>query len=483
MTNRLRLSFILFFILFSLLTLTVGCLIRYSAFKSIVLPIVLNYNIQIEKNLAERLDQLLNDKLWYTKDQIAQEHLNKHLEMILSQSDIISLSIYNKNLKRVYKSSSFEIDDETNILDNFILRQKNRQDEIENIQQGKIFTRLLVKATLYDNEKQQNATVYETIIPITRLNNDLTTIDNIGYVEIHSDLSLQWLYVKNLQVIVVGILLLIIGAVLILLERYLSSSSEIISEQDKILSELKSRAEQAESENQEKSKFLANVSHELRTPLNAIIGFSEIMKNEAMGKIGVEIYKEYANDIYNSGNHLLSLINDILDYSKAMADKLVVEKVEVDVNKTIKTCLKLVLPRAQDAGVELVEQLPEQHIILIADPKRLKQIVLNLLSNAVKFTPEGSTVQTSAMLFDDKIVIEIKDHGIGIGARDIAKAMSSFGQVDSKLSKRYEGTGLGLPLTKKLVEIMGGKFEITSELGFGTTVTISFPIIPIPTLK
>jgi len=235
----------------------------------------------------------------------------------------------------------------------------------------------------------------------------------------------------------------------------------------------------AEAQSQQKSMFLANVSHELRTPLNAIIGFSEIIKDEAMGPIGHPQYKEYIGDINASGVHLLSLINDILDYSKAEAKKLDVEAVDVDLTKIAVSCLRLVEPRAKQAKVELLTKVPERHVVLNADPKRMKQIILNLLSNAVKFTPEGGhvTLSIEADMLAGHVTLVVADTGIGIEAKDISKAMAPFGQIDSSLSRKYEGTGLGLPLTKKLTELMNGQFDIASEVGLGTTITLVFPLV------
>ncbi len=234
----------------------------------------------------------------------------------------------------------------------------------------------------------------------------------------------------------------------------------------------------AESQNQEKSMFLANVSHELRTPLNAIIGFSNIIKDEVMGPVGHQQYKEYITDINSSGIHLLSLINDILDYSKAEAHKLELETVDVDLTKTAQNCVRLMQPRANEAKVHLIANVPDRPVILSADPKRMKQIMLNLLSNAVKFTAEAGTVTLTVKedVLAETVQVSVVDTGIGIAAKDISKAMSPFGQIDSSLSRRYEGTGLGLPLTKKLTDIMGGKFDIQSEVGVGTSITLVFSL-------
>jgi len=296
---------------------------------------------------------------------------------------------------------------------------------------------------------------------------------------IYTDVTKPWDSLYLFQLIVsAGI---ITTFLLIYFALFLTSkkTERIISKQHEEKLRLEKAKATAEAQNQQKSMFLANVSHELRTPLNAIIGFSDIIKDEVMGPIGHPQYKEYLNDINSSGVHLLSLINDILDYSKAEAHKLEVEFVDVDISKIANSCLRLVEPRANQAKVNLVKHLPEKHIILSADPKRIKQVILNLLSNSIKFTQEGGRVELSIEedVSDNCINIVISDNGIGIAAKDIPKALAPFGQIDSSLSRKYEGTGLGLPLTKKLTEIMGGKFDIKSEVGLGTTITLSFALI------
>ena len=257
-------------------------------------------------------------------------------------------------------------------------------------------------------------------------------------------------------------------------------AQRIINKQFETNRALKEEKARVQIESSAKTDFLANVSHELRTPLNAIIGFSEIILSETYGKIENKHYQDYVNDINNSGKHLLSVINDILDFSKASADKLKVENVELDLNKLASSSMRFVQPRASSANIELIEDLPRSHVVITADPKRLKQALLNLLSNAVKFTPSGGAVTLRVLKNKSKELIDIivSDNGIGMDEKQIPKALSSFGQVDNKLSRKYEGTGLGLPLTKKLVELMDGKFSITSKKGKGTKITITFKYDP-----
>ncbi|MFQ5958530.1 MAG: ATP-binding protein [Alphaproteobacteria bacterium] len=234
--------------------------------------------------------------------------------------------------------------------------------------------------------------------------------------------------------------------------------------------------ETAELANRAKTEFLANMSHELRTPLNAIIGFSEIIMGEMFGPIGAEQYKEYMKDIHESGTHLYNLINDILDVSKAEAGKLELSEIEIDIADAVARCIRLVKERAERADVGLEVEVPERLPKLYADERKIKQILLNLLSNAIKFTPTGGKVSISAGIEPDGwLRFAITDTGIGIADKDMADVMAPFGQVDSTLARRYEGTGLGLPLTKALVDLHGGELDLQSEINVGTTVIVRLP--------
>jgi len=235
--------------------------------------------------------------------------------------------------------------------------------------------------------------------------------------------------------------------------------------------------DKADAANAAKSAFLATMSHELRTPLNAIIGFSELIRDELAGDIGDRKYCDYARDIHSSGQHLLALINDILDVSKAEAGKLEISDEIVDVSEAVRSCIRLCRARADSAGAKLVEDLPADLPLLRADRRRMKQILINLITNALKFTGGAGTVTIrGAVDTAGWLVIEVRDSGIGMTEREIDKALEPFGQVDSAINRRHPGTGLGLPLTKSMVEVHGGRLEIESQVGQGTMVRALFPV-------
>jgi signal transduction histidine kinase len=226
---------------------------------------------------------------------------------------------------------------------------------------------------------------------------------------------------------------------------------------------------------QTKSQFLATMSHELRTPLNAIIGFSELLAGEFFGPLGDPHYPDYVRTIHASGRHLLDLINDILDLSKLEAGRLALHEEEIDLHELVAGVLRMIGVEASRAGVSLHATLGEDVLVLRADARRVRQVLLNLLSNAVKFTPRSGEVRVTMNRRDGEIGIIITDTGIGIAAQDIPRALERFGQIDSSLSRKYEGSGLGLPLARSLMELHGGRLDLESEVGVGTTVTASFP--------
>jgi signal transduction histidine kinase/HAMP domain-containing protein len=232
---------------------------------------------------------------------------------------------------------------------------------------------------------------------------------------------------------------------------------------------------EAEAANASKTRFLANMSHELRTPLNAIIGFSEIISGQLFGKLGNVRYLDYSHDILRSGRHLLAVINDVLDLSKSEAGKMVLAVRETDMRDVLKDCVAMVREQCAAAGLELSVTGMDQPLPMSGDAAKLRQIFLNLLSNAIKFTDQGGNVSVSAAAAADSIEVTVADTGIGMDPQDVEVAFQPFAQVDNRLERRYEGTGLGLPLTKALVDLHKGSIVIDSARGQGTRITIGFP--------
>jgi len=264
-----------------------------------------------------------------------------------------------------------------------------------------------------------------------------------------------------------------------MLENLLQAQQRI-EEQTEELKELAENSERARNEaqaaNQAKSEFLALMSHELRTPLNAVIGYSEIITSQLLGPVGNEKYAEYAKDIFDSGQHLLDLINDILDLSKVESGKDELHEEAIGVDELLPQLIMLVQGRAQRGRISLSHECPANVPPILADKRKIKQILVNLLSNAIKFTPDGGKVVLSVQCRPGEgHVFQVADTGIGIAPEDISRAFQPFRQVENELNRKVEGTGLGLPLSNALVELHGGSLELRSEVGAGTTVTVRFP--------
>lgn len=234
--------------------------------------------------------------------------------------------------------------------------------------------------------------------------------------------------------------------------------------------------DEAVSANRAKTDFLANMSHELRTPLNAIIGFSEMIKVETFGPVGAKKYAEYVDDIHNSGSHLLNVINDVLDMSKIESGRIEPSFGQIDMAKIAETCISFSTDRANKGQVGLKTSIRGDLPELFADGRMMKQIILNLLSNAIKFTPPRGTVELSISCDAQRgCVVQVRDNGIGMDPSKLNIVMRPFGQIDARLDRSYEGTGLGLPLVKSMVDMHAGTLDIETALGQGTTVTFTIP--------
>ncbi len=263
-----------------------------------------------------------------------------------------------------------------------------------------------------------------------------------------------------------GVSFLIIGFGMILFFRF----------GEPLVSELRTAQVAAEKANRAKSDFLAHMSHELRTPLNAIIGFAQMMANEALGRHSIQRYREYAVDIQRSGEHVVSIVNDLLDLSKVEAEKIDFDPIKFPLGEAIDECIKVFGYKGDENSRRFHVHLSRDTEYLHADERIFKQIMFNLLSNAIKYTSGNGDIQVlSARSPDGATVIKVKDTGIGIAKHDIPLVLEPFGQARANAEIAHEGTGLGLPLAKKLTELHGGRLDIESELKEGTTVILTFP--------
>jgi signal transduction histidine kinase len=256
--------------------------------------------------------------------------------------------------------------------------------------------------------------------------------------------------------------------------EHFADQAVIAIENVHLFREIREKSTQLEIANQHKSEFLANMSHELRTPLNAIIGFSEVLSERMFGEVN-EKQAEYLKDIHESGRHLLSLINDILDLSKIEAGRMELELSSFHLPTALSNAMTLVRERAQRHGIQLGLEIDEQLGEVHADERKFKQIMLNLLSNAVKFTPDGGKVDVSARRANGAVEVAVRDTGIGIAPEDQQAVFEEFRQVGRDHMRKAEGTGLGLALTKRFVELHGGAIRLHSTPGQGSTFTVSLP--------
>lgn len=259
------------------------------------------------------------------------------------------------------------------------------------------------------------------------------------------------------------------------LRDYVTRLESAKEEQEKSLADRAAALTEAAAANKAKSDFLAAMSHELRTPLNAIIGFSEMMTTQMFGPLGDHRYRTYAFDIHNSGTHLLSLINDILDLSQLDARKTELFEESVQIAGIVADACRMVERQAEAGGVALIKDIPSDLPCILVDARRIKQVLLNVLSNAVKFTRAGGRIVVTASNQPYGVTIMVRDTGIGIKQDLIAKALENFGQINSGVARKHKGTGLGLPLAKQLIELHGGSLTLESETDVGTCVTLVIP--------
>jgi signal transduction histidine kinase len=290
--------------------------------------------------------------------------------------------------------------------------------------------------------------------------------------------TIEGMPIQTVTIFNVSLEIAIVAAPIILYARdVIAKLKSSRTTMDEMSRRLEISVAQAEHANRAKSAFLANMSHELRTPLNAIMGFSEVMKDEHLGPVQNARYLSYAGDIHASGSYLLGIINDILDLSKIEAGKMSLENAkEFPLREALEGSLAICTSLGEKFGVRLESRLPPENVRVLAVERMIRQIMINLVGNAIKFTPAGGCVMLDGeALPDGGYAVTVQDCGIGMTRDEIAKALMPFGQVESKLTAKHNGTGLGLPLAKAMLELHDGTLEISSSPGHGTLIVLNFP--------
>lgn len=405
------------------------------------------------------------------KQKVKQPLLNIDKKTYLHASnfgELLQISV-TRNKKTIYTlDPTVKIIMRTHILPRFDYEQRNNK-MLKRAQTGIISEFIINQAVIARYDQEYKKPLFIGYYPI-----------NIGeeqvMISIVYDLSkgvhkLETLQFTLVLIVILGFSMVVIG-ILIVAQK----SEELLYKHQLLGEELSEAKSFAEAESKSKSQFLANISHELRTPLNAIIGFSEIIMSESLGEVENQQYKDFIRDINVSGNHLLKLINDILDFAKADEGNIMLSKQTLDLHKLISVSLKSKEHLMMKKQLTLNTHFYNTPIIIRIDGKRFKQAFINILLNAIKFTPEDGHITITTKQENNIVTIEIIDTGIGMNESEIIKSLSVFSQVDRGITKRYEGLGLGLSLSKKIIELLGGRLSIQSSTSSGTTVTIILPL-------
>jgi two-component system cell cycle sensor histidine kinase PleC len=490
MLNQLKYTGIAIFIVTTIVAVLLGFIFKMVAIDNVLLSSA----SQQSSAIASAYNRVIWDRYYpfisFLNNSNAQQKntypqfmsfVNESKAMLEKKDGLVAVKIYSKGNLLWDMNPEVKIDKEEGYTDNWF-EKLDSKEALEKASKNGAVSLIIPSVVLEGNGAKASKALIKSFVPLGRGISDpeFTALANLadGMIEISFDITEPLRTINIIQYIIIAVISISFSVVFIIFLRMSQRAETLVEKQNDASIELANAKASAEAESQEKSRFLANVSHELRTPLNAIIGFSEIISSESMGPLNNEHYKGFIKDIHTSSVHLLSLINDILDFSKIEENRFEVASEEVDITKTIMVCMRMMAAKAEELKVNLVDELPKEHIIGMLDAKRIKQVILNLVSNAVKFTPPEGTVKVKCWVdqTNNHVIISISDTGVGMEAQDIAKALTPFKQVDNKLSKQHAGTGLGLPLTKRLVELMKGRFNIMSELGLGTTVTISFPL-------
>jgi signal transduction histidine kinase len=402
--------------------------------------------------------------------------LRREIETLMAGTPVVRIKLYDLGGLTAFSTDPTQIGDRLD-------RDADDQEELERFRAA-LAGGMVSELEMDDvpGEKRASADerwVLSSYVPVRRGGNG-GAIE--GVAEVYSDVTDVYAHIRRVGLAHTAIVGGAFLVVFLLLIGVVWRAERMIQKQHGRNLDLVANAARAEAASRAKSEFLANMSHELRTPLNAIIGFSTILKDESFGPIGSGRYKEYAGDICSAGQHLLTIINDVLDLVKVDSGKMAVHAGVVDLRATAMSVAKLVEADAAAGGVMLSMEMDSTLTPIVSDDTKLRQVLMNLLSNAIKFTPSGGCVTVGVAQAADprKMRVTVSDTGIGMREADIPIALAPFGQIDSALNRRHAGTGLGLPLSQRLVQLLGGELEIESAPEKGTVVTIVLPMQSAP---
>jgi signal transduction histidine kinase len=435
--------------------------------------------IENTEDEAKRLAKHLMGEIFPEKTELSRYHITTEITYYIQQTlrhfHLIKLKIFTKSGEIIYSTNPSDIGE---------INKKNYFHNI--VAKGQSFSKVVEKNTMSLEDEKITAHVVETYVPIIKNNNF------IGAFEIYYNItnrveSLNQLLTST-TVVLLSLSIILTGSIFMVLRN----AAKNISQRENAEEELIQAKEAAEAASNAKSEFLANMSHELRTPLNHIIGFTELVVDKQVGPLNT-VQDEYLNDVIVSSRHLLSLINEILDLSKVKAGKLDLQLCSVNLRKLLENSLTMIKENAFKHGIELSNYLNGIPDTITVDERKLKQIMYNLLSNAVKFTPKGGkisittrTCEINSALFSTAannsnggIEISVADTGIGLNSEDLDRIFTPFEQVENSNSCKFPGTGLGLSLTKSLVELHDGRIWAESEgKGKGSTFSFIIPVNP-----
>jgi len=435
------------------------------------------------ENVAASIAQIFTNELWprysaflVEADTLSPDHIRQHattrlilddIRALTVQTDVVKIKLYTPSGKTVFSTDPSQIGGDYSRDEHFLQAMTG-----ENASQFSARARF----DAIDGPRS-DLWVLGTYVPI-RDHADGRRI--VGIMEVYTDITpavSEFLYGKPMLFVAVLIPLALL-ATFLFQTAVVSVTERRLMRENTLRLTLVQRLATMETANQAKSTFLANMSHELRTPLNAIIGFADVISEQLLGPRAEARYREYAGDIGNAGRHLSAIIEDVLDLAKVEAGRMPVRPERVDPGAIVDEALNLLRASADDAGVSLDCAIPSNLPVMRTDGVKLRQVILNIVSNAIKNTQTGGHVRLTVTAEPDgnAVAFEIKDDGVGMTAEELTTALEMFGQVEHSNTKRSQGTGLGLPLSKRFVELIGGSFAIESNPGIGTAVKLYIPV-------